>query len=261
MKQIFLILILFLSLISSAQITYFNSASTPADNGTNTATTTAVTPPGSMTTGDIVIFIAYQRGTAATIAISEASGQTWSTAIARTASSTAILTYAVFWCRYNGTWGSNPSVVFASGTSTSVVMHVFRPTNSTKVWALKDAGSSSRAAASPMSGSGLAPASMNTGDFGIAGWITDDDNTMGAIGGTDAMTDMGSAQYRNTSGSDMSSSYAYKIPTGSFSPSSFTKTQATNGNDPYVNMYLEFTESDPAPANHNGGFFKIIKRQ
>ena len=56
-------------------ITYFGSASTPADNGTNTTNPTAVTPPGSMQAGDLVLMIAQSRDSTATLAISNAGGQ------------------------------------------------------------------------------------------------------------------------------------------------------------------------------------------
>ncbi len=39
-------------------ITYFGSASTPADGGTNTTNPTVVTPPGGMLAGDLVLMIA-----------------------------------------------------------------------------------------------------------------------------------------------------------------------------------------------------------
>ncbi len=52
-------------------IAYFASASTPtADPGTNTANPTAVTPPGSMLAGDLVLMIAQARASSGTLAIS-----------------------------------------------------------------------------------------------------------------------------------------------------------------------------------------------
>ena len=118
-------------------ITYFGSASTPADNGTSTGTPIAVTPPVSMVTGDLVVMFGYYRGTS-TIAVSATGGQTWSTAMASTTASGPTLSYFVTYCRYNGTWGANPSLSFStSSTNTNVVMHVFRPTTGTNVWALE----------------------------------------------------------------------------------------------------------------------------
>ena len=118
-------------------ITYFNSASTPADNGTSTGTPIAVTPPGSMVTGDLVVMFGYYRGNS-TIAVSATGGQTWSTAMASTNSGGSTISYFVTWCRYNGTWGANPSLSFStSSTNCNVVMHVFRPTTGTNVWALE----------------------------------------------------------------------------------------------------------------------------
>jgi hypothetical protein len=58
-------------------ITYYGSASRPADNGTNTSNPTAVTPPGGMLAGDLVLMIAQRRASSGTLAISNAGGQSW----------------------------------------------------------------------------------------------------------------------------------------------------------------------------------------
>jgi len=264
MRKIFLILLIFVCKFSFAQPTYHGSASTPADNGTNTATTTAVTPPASMTTGDLVVIYAYQRGTSTTFSISATGGQTWTSHLNHN-SSTATLSGAVFYCTYNGTWGANPSVLFSAGTNTNVVMLVFRPTTSDVTWS-PDNGSGSNdntilsfSAASPIAnGNGWVPSQDNTVSINI--WSTDDDNTWGTLTGA-GWVHVNSGQFRNTSGSDVSSAYAYLLQGTAASVPSASLSQATLGNDPGIKAMLVYKQVANIPYDHKGGFFKIIKRQ
>jgi hypothetical protein len=267
MNKLFFILSFFISVIANAQIIYFGSASTPADSptATNTATTTSVTPPGSMTTGDLVIMYAYQRGASTTFSISATGGQSWTSETAHQ-SSTAILSARVFWCRYNGTWSADPSVLFSVGTNTNVIMHVFRPTSTSYQWALETGmtgvGASdmqvltSFSATSPVS-QPLSSYNINThaSTVSICIWSTDDDNTWGAVSGS-GWTDAGSAQYRNTSGSDVSSSFAYSIRTTTGTVNSASKTEATLGNDPGIRGGYVFYEF--IPTFNKGAFFNIF---
>jgi len=78
-------------------ITYFGSASTPVDNGTNTANPTIVTPPANMQDNDFVIIIACSADTSGTLAISETGGQAWT---ALTQQNTSLNITNVFWCDF-----------------------------------------------------------------------------------------------------------------------------------------------------------------
>lgn len=128
-------------------ITYFGSASTPADNGTSTGTPKAVTPPVSMVVGDLVVMFGYYRGTS-TIAVSAAGGQTWTTLVTSSTASGPVLSTFATWCRFNGTWSTDPSLSFStSSTNTNAVMHVFRPTSSSNTWAIEIAGFRTEASA------------------------------------------------------------------------------------------------------------------
>jgi len=228
-------------------ITYFGSASTPADNGTNTATTTAVTPPSSMLTGDLVILYAYQRGTA-TMSISSTGGQTWDSSISGINSSSATLAGRLFWCVFNGTWSADPSVLFSAGTNTNVVMHVFRPTSTAYSWALDSSAAQNTLGnfgASPSITFGFASTSHSSAVCLVIA-STDDDNTWSTSGS--GWSTLGSAQYRNTSGSDTSSSYAYIIQTAIGTPANVTKTEVTLGNDGGIVgdfCFYEFSTSVP----------------
>lgn len=235
-------------------ITYFNSASTPADNGTNTATTTSVTPPGSMLTGDLVVLISYQRGTSTTHNISNTGGQAWNTAFSSTASSSATLSAAMFWCTFNGTWSADPSVVFSAGTNTNVVMHVFRPSDTGKVWSegtnvpfTPKAMLNQAAPSTPFDvSSGYTIDPDQSSAVILIGALSDDDNTWTMSSNPSTFTVAGSAQYRNTSGNDTSSVHTYKITNASATGPILR--QATNGGDPGLTYYIIFYEDIPAAS-------------
>jgi hypothetical protein len=233
-------------------ITFFGVNSNPADNGTSTATTVAVTPPVSMVNGDLVLFYGYQRGTA-TRAISATGGQTWNTGASATGSGLTIA-YAMFWCIYNGTWSADPSIVFSAGTNTNAVMLVFRPTTAGNSWAL-DPGclsgnptSNAAAAIQTIAFSSFA-SPVNNSTVSVGSWITDDDNTWGTLSGSGwSKTGLG-AQYRNTSGNDVSSTYAYNIKTTAAAVADVSQTELTNGNDPCLIDGFTFYEFTPvAPS-------------
>jgi hypothetical protein len=188
---------------------FFGVASTPADNGTNTADPTAVTPPGSMQSGDLVLMIAQARAASGTLQMSEAGGQTW-TSLTQTNQTTC--RRRVFWCTFNGTWSANPSVAMGSTTNNIVVMLVFRHSTNERTWAADNAlvNSAVTAPGSPytVTVSGITIAANSVG---IAMWAAIDDITWSSLTGADWSQTGLTAQYRNTSGSDESCSFAYKI--------------------------------------------------
>jgi hypothetical protein len=237
-------------------ITYHGSASSPTDNGTSTATTVSVTPPASMTTGDLVLIFAYQRGTTTTFSVSASGGQSWSTPLTHNGAA-ATLSTSFIWCRYNGTWSTDPSVLFSAGTNTNVVMHVFRPSDTSKLWAVDVTNSPSATnkwldytAGAPVNGLTSSWTPLNNSNVSITFWGSDDDNSWGTLSGTGWVV-TGSAQYRNTSGNDTSSSYAHLIQTTAASVPIVQKTQTVNGNDPGIKGGFVFYEYDPPVFSPN----------
>jgi len=190
-------------------ITLFGSASTPADNGTNTTDPTVVTPPASMIANDLVIMVASARVASLTPAISATGGQSWQSGNART---TTNLSLRMFWCQFNGTWSVNPSVSFGSSTCNTVVMHVFRPTVQIDGWFVDIAETFATfvSQATP-SITGVTPANQQT--VTLALWAVPDAGTWNNATLTTGWAIAGSAQYRNTSGSALSSAYAYILDT------------------------------------------------
>lgn len=193
--------------------TYFGSAASPSDNGTQAdAATLTITPPASMTSGDLVIVVCAVQvapwTSAPTVAVT--GGQTWSALVGGTSANDADI--GLFWCQFNGTWGANPQFTFASESGTqpvSAIMHVFRP-DAAGTWEVDTAYSgSSMASASPQTITGITPNKRDTVSF--AAWCqVGTAVTWGSISGTGwAVT--GTAQYRNTAGTDISLAFAHNL--------------------------------------------------
>ena len=232
-------------------ITLFGSASTPTDNGTNTTNPTVVTPPASMLSGDLVILLCWKRNAATGIAMSAAGGQAWSVLSPETVNTlTATLTTASFWCTFNGTWSTNPSVAFGATTNNNVLMLVFRPTGSGYSWSLGLVTTPTfQNAAVSHTMNALVP--NKSSNVSVSIMHTDDDNTW-TFSGTNWIKTNLSAQYRNTSGSDASASVAYQIQTVAASTNQVTHTEATLGNDPgslYGFWFYEAQNRIPRPSS------------
>jgi len=225
-------------------ITFFGSTSSPADNGTSTATQITLTPPASMTTGCLVYVRCYQRGTA-TFSVGVTGGQTWNS-LTRQVDGTTNATQA-FWCTFNGTWSANPRFDFSAGTNTNAVMLVFQPTDTGKVFAVDTAESTVAFAAptTPFTVTIPGRTPVNASTVSIAAWVTADDNTWGTLAGTGWSKTSLAAQYRNTSGNDMSSTYAYRILTTATATNNVSQNQATLGGDGGVYSIVTFDEEDP----------------
>jgi len=252
MRNILIILFLLVSIAGFSQPTLFGSASNPADNGnTAGATVLAVTPPGSMITGDLVLMFAHNRDDAAattSVTVSTTGGQTWSQ-IPQFGGSGAI-TVNVFYCKYNGTWAANPAVTFSTTSNVhSVVMHVFRVSDPKNQWAyggVTTVTSYSVAGSTPATITGLTTSFKSS--VVIGAWYSNNVRTWTNLAGS-GWAVAGSAQYRNLAGSDQTSAYAYAVvnPAGASGDVSKDPNTTTNGTDAILYFY-EFS-SEP---------FKII---
>ncbi|TAJ61716.1 MAG: hypothetical protein EPO58_04140 [Chitinophagaceae bacterium] len=238
-----LILILIFPLGLQAQITYVGSASNPTDAVAATLggpSPVAVTPVAGLVAGDLVVIVSTVRNTTAVMAISVTGGQEWYT---ETQISNTNIGSRLFWCRFNGTWAANPSVSFANLTATTVVMHAFRPTKSSNFWGIEAARTELdfTAPASPFTVTITGRTTRNASTVTIASWFTADDNTWGTLAGTGWVV-LGSAQYRNTNGTDNSCTFAYTIKTTSGATNNVSKNQATLGGDLGTTQIITFFE-------------------
>lgn len=239
MKYLFIFGLLLLPFVSICQITYVASASTPVDNGSSGITPTAVTPP-AMNTGDLVLLFAYGRTTTLTMSISATGGQVW---YDQAVISNTNISGRLFWCRFNGSWSANPSVAFSNAATATVIMHVFRPTKPSLRWAVEAdrVETDFVAPANPFTVSITGRTTRVPSSVTIAAWFTPDDNTWGSLSGAGWVV-LGTAQYRNTSGTDGSATFAYNIRTTVGATGNVSKNQATLGGDAGTAMIITFFE-------------------
>ncbi len=216
---------------------YLDSASTPADGAatTNTADPTVVTPPTGMLAGDLVFLVGHKRLATGTLAMSATGGQTWTAQFA-TDIHTTVTTGQVFTCTFNGTWSADPSISMGATTCNSAYMHVFRPPDTNYTWALNVAAVELDNISSPFTITGQTTLGTNP-TVTLAGWLTGDDNTWGTLSGT-GWEVTGTAQYRNTSGSDQSATFAHKIQTAAGATGNVEKTQLTLGDNDTTTFIL-----------------------
>lgn len=238
---------LFFQCTAYAAITYVGSASNPADNGRADATVVAVTPPAGMQSGDLVVLIANARETGQTLAISNAGGQTWTAETANTTNTTQ----RIFWARYNGTWLANPSVSFPGGAnSTTVVMHVFRPTAVFNTWAI-DVALTNGSFTAGAGGLNKTIAGINTvtdGALVLATWASPDDNQWAVQ--TAGWTHAGNSQYRNRDGADASQSAVYMVMPTAGATGNVVNRQTANGGDAGNSGIIAFREIQVPPPTY-----------
>lgn len=223
-------------------IVYVGSNATPADGvgtGTGVADPTAVLPPAGMLSGDLVFMIGQERAASAALAVSATGGQTWTTHAAITTTNT---TARVFTCVFNGTWSASPSVDFAGTTCNSVQMHAYRaPTGYT--WSLNQALVELDDATSPFIVTGQT--TTGTGPtITLAGQFSPDDNSWSAAA-AGLWVQAGTAQYRNQSGSDQSSTYAHVIQSTGGATGDLSRTQTANGDDTTTSFIISYAATAP----------------
>ena len=247
MRSLLCLVALLVAVPAEATITYFASASTPADNGTNATEPITITPPASMVAGDLVLVTVTKRAGSATLSNSTTGGQTWTDAGSGTANTT---TTGVFWAVYNGTWDADPAFDATLGESTfSLIMHVFRPTAGTYTWAADTA-----LACVALSGTTTVTVAGVTRNGAsavtLAIWTAQGATapTWTNLSGS-GWVESGGAQYRNTSGSDLSATFAHSIGTGATGDVSKDQSGTLTG----VKCSLSFYETAPGRRRILGG--------
>ncbi len=190
---------------------FFGVASTPADNGANAGATVTITPPGSMAAGDLaIVYLQYKGTPTQSLTLTNAGGQTWYQEISGSSGTTNI-SIALFWCRFNGTWATNPIFTAPSTNAFSGLMTVFRPNSSSDLWDLDVAASStSNGSSTTQTINGITTLAPKT--VTMAYWSCAAGNTYSSLSGSGWSNTGLSAQYRNTTGPQASSA-AYNIQT------------------------------------------------
>ena len=164
----------------------------------------AITPPASLQPGDLMVIVAAYRGTA-TLTLSETGGQVWTSETNAQANGQTV---RVFWSQFNGFWTANPAVTNTTGTL-PLTVYSFAFDMAPGLYPVIDVPFVS---GSHAGGTVTVPSfdTNTTGVLALAGWISGDNNTWGAVT-TGWSTPGGQAQWRNSNGSDSSIAFAYRL--------------------------------------------------
>jgi len=226
-------------------ITFFGVSSTPTDNGSSASPIT-ITPPASMVKGDLVVVVLHHKSASAW-SIVQGGGQTWTNIGVGTYVS--VISRAIYWCRYNGTWSANPSFSNAAGGTAPAtgIMTVFRPTLGSNTWAGYEVSNSGANATTALVTLGsFTPSNSNSVSLGT--WLSSDDNTWGTLTGTGWSKTGLAAQYRNLSGQDNSTALAYYIQGTVGVIPAVSQTQLTLGADNTFGRTFNFYEIASSPG-------------
>ncbi len=220
-------------------ITYFSSASTPPDGGANNSPITAVIPPANMLAGDLVLMIGLAKDNAGTLEISNPGGQSWTTETQQNQTNCRI---RLFWCRFNGTWSANPSINFNSNNNNTLVMHVFRSSDTSSPWIVDVAQVSGNYSAPVPPYTVIIPGitTITNNALVFAVWASTDNNTWGNL--TAGWSTPGSAQYRNNPSGGASQSHAYKVMATAGASGNVSKDQLTLGGDAGAYLIIAFRQ-------------------
>lgn len=216
--------------------TYFGYATNCTDSCSENTSPITITPPSDMVAGDLVVSYAYYRG-AGGGEITGNGGQSWSTPWYDIGWTDSTSTLTIQYCTFDGTWDSSPVYTFSPTTNaTTVVMLVFRPASTPHTWAVDTASDHTSVSAN----TDITISSVNTVNneaIMLYSWFSDNDVTH-SLSGT-GWTSAGTAQYRNTGGSDSSVSVAYKImPTaGAAGDATVTQGESTAGDTITISFY------------------------
>ena len=212
----FVFLFLFAFAFVSHSQSFVGIASVPTDNNAQAGPTPpGIIPPGGMLAGDLVIIYGQYRGNAIPISINQAGGQTWNTATTYSPGGPS-QSIAVFWCRYNGAWGANPSISVPAGNVSAITatMYVFRPTNPNNGWGVNVVGANANSAVNPFTITGNTTTMPNT--VSMAFWGTTGTSTWGGLAGAGWIKPtfpVAQTQIRNTT-TGQSHTAAYNIQAG-----------------------------------------------
>lgn len=237
-------------------ITFFGEAVTPADNGAQAGPgPQAITPPESMQAGDlVVVFAQYEGPTAAQWILSTSGGQAWS-AYRQGIFTPAVALNRVFFCRFNGTWAANPS--FDSRGSTlalTLTMLVFRPSSGSKFWVPDPMGSAAEnATATTQTITGHTTTKPSTVSIGF--WLSQTAVTWGTLTGSGWSKSGLTAQYRNTTDTDMSGTAAYNIRTSAGAVADVSQTQSAS--QATLTWMMAFAEIDLPTGSGGAGSMPV----
>lgn len=202
-------------------ITFRGVTATPADNAALSDASGLITVDkdagvlASTVAGDLIALLLIQRDGNPTLANSVSGGQSWSTFTMYSPGSSS--SGQVFWSRFNGVWDADPvfSTTGIGGNAISAIPIVFIPTHPLNAWAVDVTQSNGFATpTTPFDVTVTGHTVLTAPSVSVAFWF----NT-NSTGGQWALQTAGwsnpnsETQWRNTQGTDLSVSAAYKINT------------------------------------------------
>lgn len=256
-------------------ITFFGVTSAPSDNGAQAGPTVTLPPVASMQAGDLCLVFAERRqndsASSVELDYTNQGGQRWSTYTDNdpdNGGTPANLYLKAFSCIFNGTWSGD--LIFrtatgpddsASALAMSLVMLVFRPTSTSKFWVpCVWVRANNFAASNPATITAITTAAQHGSNSHVAigAWAVARASTFSNFSGTNWSQSGLGAQYRNTTGSDLSMAFAYQIQSSSGTTNNVSLDQdvATAG----CSMILAFTEID-LPSGGTGGTLAFVQSE
>ena len=214
-------------------ITLYDTVALPdADDGGQAGPSVSITPPEGMETDDFVTVFVNYRGNSETITVSNAGGQTWTSA---TQINNTNVRFRMFYCKFNGTWTSNPIFTVGSGTSTmTAVMNVWKGVDTSTPLDVSITTGTGTSASMVVPGMGTNYSNSRM----IVAMASDDDNLWNIPAGWENTL---RNQYRNSTGNDNSIAIGHKTKKtpGLNENVTFTKTtQNTSANTAYYKFAL-----------------------
>lgn len=249
-------------------ITYVGATSNPLDNATlYDSVERAIDPTGlGAVTGDLIYFC-ISRKSLGSITLNNTGGQTWTAGTLRqTGSSSSI----VYWCRYNGTWSNNPSIVTIANATVviNLFLAVFRPTTGSNTWAIDvaEGWASYSAPVTPYDVTATGRTTIAANTVTIAMFYDRKDTTW--VLQTGGWSNTGGAQYRNPDTVNFQSicmSFAHKIQTAAGATGNVVNRQSANPGFPglwIVDTFKEqssgVTVSDAGDETYHNGDTGVI---
>jgi hypothetical protein len=218
-----LFLILFFAAPIDAAITFFGGSSIPATDPGDVADDIgplAITPPASMLPNDFVIVMQITQQAAATSMTHSnptTGGQTWShssNCVGPDVFGGGTPRASLWTAKFDGTWTANPAfdTTNGGGSAETLVMLVFRGVDtSTAIDVTAICGQWDTAGEAPNDVTISAITTNTNNAMALAIWTHIADVASTWTIQTGGWTQSTPAQFRNTTGNDMSTSYAYKI--------------------------------------------------
>lgn len=179
--------------------------------------------------GDLIIVLLAHRDGAPVLTVGVDGGQSWSTFAMYSPGSSS--SGQVFWCRFNGTWDVDPAfnTTGTGGNAITAVAVVFTPSSALNTWAVDVTQSNGNAVpTTPFDVTATGHTVLTVPSVTFAYWFnTNSTGGQWALQTAGWNNPNGETQWRNTQGTDLSVSAAYKINTATGSTGNVANRQVT----------------------------------